>query len=122
MLYFIALLLIIVIIMLWKEDAPIEISKYSKVINHDIARSICEAMSRIEMREDEDIQVLINQGKITKAMIEKAADQILFEGGEFPAEELSLDGRDFAKLVTLYDQYIRSASKQEVTYLLNTLF
>ena len=61
MLYFIALLLIIVIIMLWKEDAPIEISKYSKVINHDIARSIFEAMSRIEMREDEDIQVLINQ-------------------------------------------------------------
>jgi len=122
MLYLIALLLILVIIMLWQEQPPMLVSKYSSVINHDIVIALFEAMKRIENREDDDIQYLINQGKITKAMIEREADQILFELGEFPAEILCLDGRDFAKLVTIYDTKMRGATKEQVQWLLNTIF
>jgi hypothetical protein len=122
MLYLIALLLILVIIMLWQEQPPMLMSKYSTVINHDIVIALFEAMKRIENREDDDIQYLINQGKITKAMIEQEADQILFELGEFPAEVLCLDGRDFAKLVTIYDTKMRGATKEQVQWLLNTIF
>jgi len=122
MLYLIALLLILVIIMLWQEEPPMLMSKYSTVINHDIVIALFEAMKRIENREDDDIQYLINQGKITKAMIEREADQILFELGEFPAEILCLDGRDFAKLVTIYDTKMRGATKEQVQWLLNTIF
>jgi len=122
MLYLIALLLILVIIMLWQEQPPMLMSKYSSVINHDIVIALFEAMKRIESREDEDIQYLINQGKITKAMIEQEADQILFELGEFPAETLCLDGRDFAKLVTIYDTKMRGATTDQVQWLLNTIF
>jgi len=122
MLYLIALLLILVIIMLWQEQPPMLMSKYSSVINHDIVIALFEAMKRIENREDDDIQYLINQGKITKAMIEREADQILFELGEFPAEILCLDGRDFAKLVTIYDTKMRGATKEQVQWLLNTIF
>lgn len=92
MLYLIALLLILVIIMLWQEQPPMLMSKYSSVINHDIVLALFEAMKRIEKREDEGIQYLINQGKITKDMIEKEADQVLFELGEFPADCLCLVG------------------------------
>ena len=122
MLYLIALLLILVIIMLWQEQPPMLVSKYSSVINHDIVIALFEAMKRIENREDDDIQYLINQGKITKAMIEQEADQILFELGEFPAEVLCLDGRDFAKLVTIYDTKMRGATTDQVQWLLNTIF
>jgi hypothetical protein len=122
MLYLIALLLILVIIMLWQEQPPMLVSKYSSVINHDIVIALFEAMKRIENREDDDIQYLINQGKITKAMIEREADQILFELGEFPAESLCLDGRDFAKLVTIYDNDMRGATKEQVQWLLSSMF
>lgn len=122
MLYLIALLLILVIIMLWQEQPPMLVSKYSSVINHDIVIALFEAMKRIENREDDDIQYLINQGKITKAMIEREADQILFELGEFPAEALCLDGRDFAKLVTIYDNDMRGATKEQVQWLLTSMF
>jgi len=122
MLYLIALLLILVIIMLWQEQPPMTMSKYSSVINHDIVLALFEAMKRIELREDEDIQYLINQGKITKDMIEKEADQVLFELGEFPADSLCLDGRDFAKLVTIYDSKMRGATKEQTQWLLNTIF
>lgn len=122
MLYLIALLLILVIIMLWQEQPPMTMSKYSSVINHDIVLALFEAMKRIESREDDDIQYLINQGKITKDMIEKEADQVLFELGEFPADSLCLDGRDFAKLVTIYDSKMRGATKEQTQWLLNTIF
>lgn len=122
MLYAIILILICVILFMWEEDQPIKISKYSRVINHDVTLSIFEAMKRIEQREDEDIQYLLNQGKVTKESIEKDADNIMFQRGEFPAEMTCLDGRDFAKLVVVYQNNVRGASQEQVAWLLNSIF
>jgi len=122
MLYAIILILIFVILFMWEEDQPIKISKYSRVINHDITLAIFEAMKRIEEREDEDIQYLINQGKVTKDIIEQDADKIMFQRGEFPAEMTCLDGRDFAKLVVVYQENMRGATQDQMTWMLNSIF
>ena len=122
MLYAIILILIFVILFMWEEDQPIKISKYSRVINHDVTLAIFEAMKRIEEREDEDIQYLINQGKVTKDIIEQDADKIMFQRGEFPAEMTCLDGRDFAKLVVVYQENVRGASQDQIPWMLNSIF
>ncbi len=122
MLYAIIAVLIIAILFMWEEKEPITISKYSRVINHDITLAIFEAMKRIEEREDEDIQYLLNQGKITKEYIESCADNILFELGEFPAETTCLDGRDFAKLVVVYQEDVRGATEDQVRWLLTSIY
>lgn len=122
MLYAIILILIFVILFMWEEDQPIKISKYSRVINHDVTLAIFEAMKRIEEREDEDIQYLINQGKVTKDIIEQDADKIMFQRGEFPAEMTCLDGRDFAKLVVVYQENVRGASQDQISWMLNSIF
>ena len=122
MLYAIILILICVILFMWEEDQPIKISKYSRVINHDITLAIFEAMKRIEEREDEDIQYLLNQGKVSKDTIEQDADDIMFQRGEFPAEMTCLDGRDFAKLVVVYQENMRGATQDQMTWMLNSIF
>tara|TARA_R100001460_G_scaffold3895_12_gene11312 strand:+ start:4283 stop:4654 length:372 start_codon:yes stop_codon:yes gene_type:complete len=122
MLYAIILILIFVILFMWEEDQPIKISKYSRVINHDVTLAIFEAMKRIEEREDEDIQYLINQGKVTKDIIEQDADKIMFQRGEFPAEMTCLDGRDFAKLVVVYQENVRGASQDQISWMLNSIY
>jgi len=122
MLYAIILILIFVILFMWEEEQPIKISKYSRVINHDVTLAIFEAMKRIEEREDEDIQYLINQGKVTKDIIEQDADKIMFQRGEFPAEMTCLDGRDFAKLVVVYQENVRGASQDQISWMLNSIF
>ena len=60
MLYVIIAALILVILMMWEEEEPIKISKYSRVINHDVTMAIFQAMKRIEQREEQDIQYLLN--------------------------------------------------------------
>ena len=122
MLYAIILILICVILFMWEEDQPLKISKYSRVINHNVTLAIFEAMKRIEEREDEDIQYLINQGKVTKDIIEQDADKIMFQRGEFPAEMTCLDGRDFAKLVVVYQENVRGASQDQISWMLNSIF
>lgn len=122
MLYAIIAVLIIAILFMLEEKEPITISKYSRVINHDVTLAIFEAMKRIEEKEDEDIQYLLNQGKITKESIESNADNILFEKGEFPAETTCLDGRDFAKLVVVYENNVRGATQDQVRWLLTSIY
>ena len=122
MLYVIIAVLILVILMMWEEEEPIKISKYSRVINHDVTMAIFQAMKRIEEREDENIQYLLNQGKITKESIEQDADDIMFQLGEFPAEMTCLDGRDFAKLVVVYEENVRGASQEQISWMLNSIF
>ena len=122
MLYVIIAALILVILMMWEEEEPIKISKYSRVINHDVTLAIFQAMKRIEQREEQDIQYLLNQGKITKEIIEQDADNIMFQLGEFPAEMTCLDSRDFAKLVVVYEENVRGASQEQVAWLLNSIY
>ena len=122
MLYLFIVIFIFFLFIIWEEEEPIKISKYSRVINHDVTMAIFQAMKRIEQREEQDIQYLLNQGKITKEIIEQDADEIMFQLGEFPAEMTCLDGRDFAKLVIVYEENVRGASQEQVAWLLHSIF
>ena len=76
----------------------------------------------IKIVQKEEFQYLLNQGKITKEIIEQDADDIMFQLGEFPAEMTCLDSRDFAKLVVVYEENVRGASQDQITWLLNSMY
>ena len=100
-----------------EESSNFEFSRYTKQLNHDSLMALFRAMQQIEQEQDEDIQFLLNAGKITKKTIEDKADNIMFELGEFPAESLDIDVRDFDKLIKIYESIIRGASLEAVEWL-----
>lgn len=100
-----------------EESSNFEFSRYTKQLNHDSLMALFRAMQQIEQEQDEDIQFLLNAGKITKKTIEDKADNIMFELGEFPAESLDIDVRDFDKLIKIYESTIRGASLEAVEWL-----
>jgi len=119
---FIVTLLALAIINMPRHSKPIKISKYSKQINHDTVLAILKTMQSIESNHDEDIQYLINMGTLNKSSIEKMADDYLFVAGEFPANELCLDPRDFAKLINLYSELVRGASDEQIKHIIHTYY
>jgi hypothetical protein len=100
-----------------EESSNFEFSRYTKQLNHDSLMALFRAMQQIEQEQDEDIQFLLNAGKITKKTIEDKADNIMFELGEFPAESLDIDVRDFDKLIKIYESTIRGASLDAIEWL-----
>ena len=104
------------------ENKPsLSFSRYTKDLNVWTLRAIFEAMKRYESEQDEDIQYLLNAGIVTKEMIEDRADNILFEGGEFPAEQLRIDPRDFDKMIKMYEIKFRGASPEHIQYMINII-
>jgi hypothetical protein len=123
MLYLIIIILIALALISLQEDTkPIKVSKYSPQLHHDTVYALFKTMSNIELTHDEDIQYLINMGKLDKLAIEKEADNYLFAMGEFPATELCLDPRDFAHLINVYSELVRGASEDQVNYIIRTLY
>jgi len=119
---FIVTLLALAIINMPRHSKPIKISKYSKQINHDTVLAILKTMQSIESNHDEDIQYLINMGTLNKSSIEKMADDYLFAAGEFPANELCLDPRDFAHLINVYSELVRGASDEQIKHIIHTYY
>lgn len=103
------------------DQSSLSFSRYTKDLNTWTLRAIFEAMKRIESEQDEDIQYLLNAGIITKQTIEDRADNILFERGEFPAEQLTIDPRDFDKMIKMYEIKFRGASAEHIQYMINII-
>lgn len=104
------------------SDGAIRVSKYSEQLHHDTIIALFKTMESIEQSYDEDIQHLINMGSFDKSSIEKKADNYLFQLGEFPANELCLDPRDFAHLINVYSEMARGASDEQINYIIHTLY
>lgn len=101
----------------------IEVSMHSDILNDSTLRALFKAMQNIEKSRGHDLQFLINAGVVHKTMIESHADSIMFDLGEFPAEQLIIDPQDFARLVVVYDQFIGpDASDDQLSTVLKTLF
>lgn len=122
------LILVIVIIialaihsLISDDDSSLSFSRYTKDLNIWTLRAIFEAMKQIEIEQDEDIQYLLNAGIITKEMIEDRADFIMFEIGEFPAEQMKIDPRDFDKMIKMYETKFRGVSNEHIQYMISIL-
>lgn len=121
-LFIIAVLAIMLFIFNSIDEKPIVISKHTKYLNVDIVCSILRSIQYFEKQKGEDIQYLLNTQSITKEMIESYADNLLFQAGEFPAESLTLDSRDFARLIDLHMDLLQGATDSEIRSFIKTLY
>jgi hypothetical protein len=118
----ITIILLITLIMRSGDDPVLEISRHSEQLNAGTLLAIFQTMRNIENREKEDIQFLINSGLMTKEKIEQEADDLCFSRGEFPAESLMLEPKDFARLVNVYQHMIKNYSDKQVSHFISTLY
>tara|TARA_R100000734_G_C3216024_1_gene29331 strand:- start:66 stop:455 length:390 start_codon:yes stop_codon:yes gene_type:complete len=127
MLYFslfvICVLATSLLIHVFTEDEHITISKHSDILNDRTLKALFQAMQTIEVSRGHSLQFLINAGAVCKEQVEQHADSIMFNQGEFPAEELVVDPQDFARLINVYNQFIGpDATDHKITVVIKTLF
>ena len=121
-LFIIAVLAIMLFIFNSIDEKTIVISKHTKYLNVDIVCSLLRSIQHFEKQKGRDIQYLLNTQSITKEMIESYADNLLFQSGEFPAESLILDNRDFARLIDLHMDLLQGATDSEIRSFIKTLY
>ena len=104
------------------NDKTLEVSQHTNNLNDDMIFAVLKAFQTIEAETRKDLQYLINAEMITKTEIQKAADKILFQYGEFTIDPLDIDPRDFDRLVRLHDQILKNSSDLQIRYIIHTLF
>lgn len=104
------------------NDNHIEVSKHTPNLTHDMVYAVLKSCSNFEKQFDRDVQFLLNSGYVTKADIEREADNILFLWGEFPANQLEIDPRDFARLIKIHSEMLQGANDLQIKYLVHTLY
>ena len=72
----ITIALLITLIMKSEDEPVIEISRHSNQLNASTLLAIFQTMKNIENREKEDIQFLINSGRMTKEKIEQECENL----------------------------------------------
>jgi len=108
---------------IFTNEEHINVSMHSKILNDSTLRALFKAMQQIEKSRGHDLQFLINAGVVNKEQIETLADSIMFNQGEFPAEQLFVDPQDFARLVVVYEKFVGpDASDDQLSTVLRTLF
>lgn len=121
-LFFFTSILALVIAFYKVEDNPIIISKHTKYLNIDMVCSILQSIKHFEEVYQNNIQFLLNSSVVTKEDIENYADNLLFQLGEFPADTLKIDNRDFARLITLHMDLLQGASDSEIRSFIKTIY
>ena len=121
-LFFFTSILALIIAFYKVEDNPIIISKHTKYLNIDMICSILQSIKHFEEVYQNNIQFLLNSSVVTKEDIENYADNLLFQLGEFPADTLKIDNRDFARLVTLHMDLLQGASDSEIRSFIKTIY
>jgi hypothetical protein len=121
-LFFFTSILALIIAFYKVEDNPIIISKHTKYLNIDMVCSILQSIKHFEEVYQNNIQFLLNSSVVTKEDIENYADNLLFQLGEFPADTLKIDNRDFARLVTLHMDLLQGASDSEIRSFIKTIY
>ena len=104
------------------NDNYIEVSKHTPNLTHDMVYAVLKSCSNYEKHYDRDVQFLLNSGLVTKADIEREADNLLFLWGEFPANQLEIDPRDFHRLVKVHSEMLQGANDLQIKYLVHTLY
>lgn len=121
-LFFFTSILALIIAFYKVEDNPIIISKHTKYLNIDMVCSILQSIKHFEEVYQNNIQFLLNSSVVTKEDIENYADNLLFQLGEFPANTLKIDNRDFARLITLHMDLLQGASDSEIRSFIKTIY
>ena len=121
-LFFFTSILALIIAFYKVEDNPIIISKHTKYLNIDMICSILQSIKHFEEVYQNNIQFLLNSSVVTKKDIENYADNLLFQLGEFPADTLKIDNRDFARLITLHMDLLQDASDSEIRSFIKTIY
>lgn len=121
-LFFFTSILALIIAFYKVEDNPIIISKHTKYLNIDMICSILQSIKHFEEVYQNNIQFLLNSSVVTKEDIENYADNLLFQLGEFPANTLKIDNRDFARLITLHMDLLQGASDSEIRSFIKTIY
>lgn len=120
--FFVTTLIAICYILRTVNDNPIEISRHTENLTNDMVFAVLKACSTFQKQYNQDIQFLLNSGALTKKDIEREADELLFAWGEFPANELQIDPRDFHRLIKIHTDMLQNANDLQIKYLVSTLY
>ena len=104
------------------NDNPIEVSKHTENLTQDMVYAVLKSCSTFSRQHNKGIQFLLNSGEVTKQDIEREADNLLFIWGEFPANQLEIDPRDFHRLIKIHTDMLNDANDLQIKYLVSTLY
>lgn len=124
MFYFTVLVVLLAIYLVFQnvKDSHIEVSRHTENLTNDMIFAIFKSFKQFEEMHQNNIQFLLNNNIVSKEQIEKEADNIMFSFGEFPANQLEIDPRDFHRLVKIHHEFLKEANDLQIKFLISTLY